>query len=97
MRVQATKAEPRRVVPDSEGWLSVSSSRMTKIREEAQESGAKIFFEDEAHFRADADLRGKWVLKGEAALVDSTSPRGERRPATTREFVWRPGRWKPWK
>ena len=30
---------------------------------------------DEAHFRADADLRGKWVLKGEPALVDSTSPR----------------------
>ena len=36
---------------------------------------AKIFFVDEAHFRADADLRGKWVLKGEPALVDSTSPR----------------------
>ena len=32
-------------------------------------------FVDEAHFRADADLRGKWVLKGEPALVDSTSPR----------------------
>ena len=47
----------------------------SQIREEAQESGAKIFFVDEAHFRADADLRGKWVLKGEAALVDSTSPR----------------------
>ena len=46
-----------------------------QIREEAQESGAKIFFVDEAHFRADADLRGKWVLKGEPALVDSTSPR----------------------
>jgi transposase len=29
----------------------------------------------EAHFRADADLRGKWVLKGTPALVDSTSPR----------------------
>lgn len=40
----------------------------------AAESGAKIFFVDEAHFRADADLRGKWVLKGEPALVDSTSP-----------------------
>ena len=40
----------------------------------AQESGAKTFFVDEAHFRADADLRGKWVLKGEPALVDSTSP-----------------------
>ena len=38
-------------------------------------SGAKIFFADEAHFRADAELRGKWVLKGEPALVDSTSPR----------------------
>ena len=48
----------------------------SQIREEAQESGAKIFFVDEAHFRADGgDLRGKWVLKGEAALVDSTSPR----------------------
>ena len=34
-----------------------------QIREEAQESGAKIFFVDEAHFRADADLRGKWVKK----------------------------------
>ena len=42
---------------------------------EARLTGAKIFFVDEAHFRADADLRGKWVLKGEPALVDSTSPR----------------------
>ena len=40
-----------------------------------QESGEKIFFADEAHFRADAELRGKWVLRGEPALVDSTSPR----------------------
>ena len=38
-------------------------------------SGAKIFFADEAHFRADAELRGKWVLKGEPALVDSSSQR----------------------
>lgn len=46
---------------------------------EALATGAKIFFVDEAHFRADADLRGKWVLKGQPALVDSTSPRwGER-------------------
>jgi transposase len=42
---------------------------------EAVATGAKLFFVDEAHFRADADLRGKWVLKGEPALVDSTSPR----------------------
>jgi hypothetical protein len=30
---------------------------------------------DEAHFYADADLRGAWVLNGDPALVDSTSPR----------------------
>ena len=41
----------------------------------ARRTGTKIFFADEAHFQADADLRGKWVLKGEPALVDSTSPR----------------------
>jgi len=42
---------------------------------EAQQVGAKVFFADEAHFRADVDLRRKWVLKGEPALVGSTSPR----------------------
>ncbi|MCE2499610.1 MAG: transposase [Dehalococcoidia bacterium] len=41
----------------------------------ARRTGGKIFFADETHFRADADLRGKWVVKGEPALVDSTSPR----------------------
>jgi transposase len=45
------------------------------LRVVAQLTGAKLFFADEAHFYADADLRGKWVLKGEPALVDSTSPR----------------------
>ena len=42
--------------------------------EESQGTGAWIFFADEAHFRADAELRGKWVQQGEPALVDSTSP-----------------------
>ncbi len=45
------------------------------LSDEARRTGAKVFFADEAHFRADAELRGKWVLKGEPALVDSTSPR----------------------
>jgi transposase len=45
------------------------------LRREAGATGAKHLFVDEAHFYADADLRGKWVLKGEPALVDSTSPR----------------------
>ena len=41
----------------------------------ARRTGVKIFFADEAYFRADGDLRGKWVLKEEPALVASTSPR----------------------
>ena len=45
------------------------------LRDEAQRAGAKIFFVDEAHFRAEADLRAKWVLRGEPAMVDTTSPR----------------------
>ena len=45
------------------------------LMEEACQSNAKTFFADEAHFRADAELRGKWVLRGEPALVDSSSPR----------------------
>jgi hypothetical protein len=45
------------------------------LRATAQASGAKLFFADEAHFYADVDLRGKWVPRGEPALVDSTSPR----------------------
>jgi transposase len=44
-------------------------------RREAASQGRKQVFVDEAHFYADVDLRGKWVLKGEPALVDSTSPR----------------------
>lgn len=45
------------------------------LRAAAATTGAKIFFADEAHFSADVDLRGKWMLNGEPALVDSTSPR----------------------
>jgi transposase len=44
------------------------------LRAEAQAKGAKIFFVDEAHFRAEVELRRQWVLRGEPALVDSTSP-----------------------
>ncbi len=44
------------------------------LRTEAQNKGAKIFFVDEAHFRADVELRSQWVLRGQPALVDTTSP-----------------------
>ena len=42
---------------------------------EALTTGARIFFVDEAHFRADVELRAKWVLRGEPALADSTCPK----------------------
>ena len=44
------------------------------LRSLAQAGKAKIFFVDEAHFRADVELRSQWVLRGEPALVDSSSP-----------------------
>lgn len=46
---------------------------------DATARGARIFFADEALFRADGDLRGLWVRRGSEALVASTSPgRGEK-------------------
>ena len=39
----------------------------SQIREEAERIGAKIFFVDEAHFRADADLRGEMGAQGRAS------------------------------
>jgi transposase len=46
-----------------------------RLLADARQSGAKHWFVDEAHFRAEGDLRGKWVQRGQPALVDSTSPR----------------------
>ena len=53
-----------------------SNTKVAKYtRGESARTGGKIFFADEAHFRADVELRGMWVLKGTPALVDSISPR----------------------
>ena len=41
----------------------------------AAANGTRIFFADEAHFRADGDLHGLWTQRGEEALVPSTSPK----------------------
>jgi len=42
---------------------------------QAHAQGAQVWFVDEAHFRADVELRAKWVLRGVPALVDTSSPR----------------------
>ena len=65
----------KRLVKADEGKREAFVSEYAALRDEARQSGAKIFFADEAHFRADAELRGKWTLKGGPALVDATSPR----------------------
>jgi transposase len=48
--------------------------RSAEVRQEAERTGTSIWFVDEAFFRADADLRGIWVLKGKPARVASSSP-----------------------
>ena len=50
-------------------------SEYSDLATAARWTGAKRSFADEANFQADGDLRGKCVLKGEPALVGSTTPR----------------------
>ncbi len=69
------KRPKKRLLKADEAKRAAFVEEYAALRVAAQASGAKIFFVDEAHFRADADLHGKWVLKGHPALVDSTSPR----------------------
>ena len=68
------KRPKKRLVKANESKREAFVAEYAALREEARKSGARILFADEAHFRAEAELRGKWVLRGEPALVDSTSP-----------------------
>ena len=71
----AFKRPKKRLLKADEGKREAFVAEYAALWEECQETGARIFFADEAHFRADAELRGKWVQQGEPALVGSTSPR----------------------
>ena len=71
----AFKRPKKRLLKADEGKREAFVAEYAALCEEAQRTEARIFFADEAHFRADAELRGKWVLKGQPALVDSSSPR----------------------
>ena len=68
------KRPKKRLLKANETLREAFVAEYGALMEEAQRTGAKVFFADAAPFRADAELRGKWVLKGEPALVDSTSP-----------------------
>ncbi len=75
----AFKRPKKRLVKADEKKRETFVTECAALWQDSQRTGARIFFVDEAHFRADAELRGKWVLRGEPALVDSTSPKyGER-------------------
>lgn len=69
------KRPKKRLLKADEAKRAIFVEEYAARRAAARATGAKHFFADEAHFRADADLRGKWVLKGKPALVDSTCPR----------------------
>ena len=71
----AFKRPKKRLVKADEAKREAFVAEYAGLWDEAGRCGGKIFFADEAHFRADAELRGKWVLRGEPALVDSSSPR----------------------
>ena len=63
------KRPKRRLVKADERKRECFVVEYAALTQEARLTGGKIFFADEAHFRADAELRSKWVLKGEPALV----------------------------
>ena len=69
------KRPKKRLVKANAEKRDVFVTEYAALRAEAQATGARIFFVDEAHFRADVQLRAKWVLRGAPAVVDSTSPR----------------------
>ena len=100
----AFKRPKKHLLKADEAKREAFVAQYAALSEEAIRSGAKIFFADEAHFRADAELRGKWVLRGESAprfhegrLWWTPAARAMgRRPATTRRFAWRPARWNGW-
>ncbi len=69
------KRPKKRLLKADEEQRAAFVQEYVALLAEAHAAEAKIFFADEAHFRADADLHGKWVLRGHPALVDSTCPR----------------------
>ena len=90
------KRPKKRLVKANEAKREAFVAEYAALKEEAQRTGARVFFVDEAHFRADAELRGKWVQKGEPGLVDSTSPRYGQKPAIIRRCARRRAKWNEW-
>ncbi len=71
----AFKRPKKRLLKADEAKREAFVAEYVAPREDAGQAEARIFFADEAHFRSDAELRGKWVLQGQPSLVNSNSPR----------------------
>jgi transposase len=69
------KRPKKRLLKADDAKREVFVAEYAALRVEAEATGAQHFFVDEAHFYADVDRRGKGMLKGTPAPVDSTSPR----------------------
>ena len=78
------KRPKKRLVKADEGKRESFMAEYAALTQEARRTGGKIFFADEAHFRADAELRGKWVLKGSRLWWTRPARAVARKPATTR-------------
>ena len=90
------KRPKKRLVKANKSRREAFVAEYAALREEARKSEARILFADEAHFRAEAELRGKWVLRGEPALVDSTSPQYGEKASYFRRCAWRRAKWNGW-
>ena len=69
------KRPKKRLVKADETKREAFVAEYAALWDEAQRTGARTSFADEAHFPADAELRDKWVRRGNPALVESTSLR----------------------
>ena len=81
------KRPKKRLVKADEQKREAFVAEYATLSDEAWRTGARIFFADEAHFRADAELRGKWVLKGEPAPVSTRAGFG----GLDQPELWRKG------
>lgn len=68
------KRPKKRLLKADEEKRTAFVAEYQALRTQAEATGAKIFFVDEAHFRADVEVRQMWVLRGTPALIDSTTP-----------------------
>ena len=63
-----------------------------ELRATAEAQGAKILFVDEAHFRADVELRAKWGCGASPRWLIRPAPSWAKRPLTTRRSAWKRAR-----